>query len=39
MTGSSEDAIAAAGDRELKKRGAWYINTHGTTHGRAGIPD
>jgi Holliday junction resolvase len=35
----AEQAIVDAIGRHLTKRGAWWIKTHGTTHGRRGIPD
>lgn len=35
----SEAAIVAAIRRELHRRGAWEIKTHGAGAGRRGIPD
>lgn len=35
----AEAAVAAAGDRELKARGAYYINIHNTGWGRKGVLD
>lgn len=35
----AEAAVAAAGDRELKARGAYIINIHNAGHGRNGVAD
>lgn len=35
----AEAAAAAAGDRELKARGAYIINIHNAGHGRNGVAD
>lgn len=35
----SEAALIAAIGRELTRRGAWWINVHGSGFGRTGVPD
>jgi hypothetical protein len=35
----AEAAIAAAGDRELRARGAYIINIHNAGYGRTGVTD
>lgn len=35
----AEAAVVSAGQRVLKRRGAWGLNVHGTGHGRRGTPD
>lgn len=35
----AETALARAGDRELRRRGAYWINVHGTNTGNTGTPD
>lgn len=34
-----EAAVVAAAQRLLTKRGAWWVNVHGSGTGRNGIPD
>lgn len=35
----SEAALVRATEAELKRRGCWYVNNHGSGAGRNGTPD